>query len=155
MIIQKFRGAIINPRSLFAVFIFIIGVALRMYAAINYPLWLDEASYFFTSDSSVKDILFLNHWNVSQPPLYTLILHFWKMLGTSEIMLRIPSLFFSTVTFFIAYQLSKKLVDQFFGIIVLGIVLGSKGEQQPAADPFGGLGMGGFGGEGGFGGGGY
>lgn len=109
----------IDPVKIFILFIFTAGVVLRLVPAIYFPIWLDEASYFFISQNSIQDLVFLNHWNDSQPPFYPLILHFLQIIDGNEFFLRLPSVFFSAVTLIYCYKLGNRLVNRTFGLIVL------------------------------------
>ncbi|KKS98434.1 MAG: hypothetical protein UV73_C0002G0148 [Candidatus Gottesmanbacteria bacterium GW2011_GWA2_43_14] len=104
-----------------ATIIFAIGMILRFYAAGKYPIWLDEASYYILSGNKVADIISQNHWNVTQPPLYMLLMHFWQILGLSELAVRLPSLCFSAITLMTAYLIGSRLKSRYFGLIVLTV----------------------------------
>ncbi|KKS98438.1 MAG: hypothetical protein UV73_C0002G0152 [Candidatus Gottesmanbacteria bacterium GW2011_GWA2_43_14] len=101
--------------------VFLVGLLIRVAAAAAFSFWLDEAAMFFTSRYNVTDLLLLQHWNVSHPPLYLLFLHFWQMLGSSEIFLRLPSLLFSGVTLYVSYIIGCRLKNRVFGLILLSI----------------------------------
>ena len=110
-------------KSIYCVTIVILslGIIIRFLAALKFPFWLDEATYFFISKNRIIDILFSNHTNVTQPPLYTLILHYWQQINTSEIFLRLPSLLFSAITLIFSYFIGKSIIDSFFGFLLLVI----------------------------------
>ncbi|OGH94321.1 MAG: hypothetical protein A2538_00735 [Candidatus Magasanikbacteria bacterium RIFOXYD2_FULL_41_14] len=54
----------------------------------------------------------------TNPPLYTIFLHFWQMLvGSEELMLRLPSLVFSLLTIVLVYQLGQLLFNKRAGLV--------------------------------------
>ena len=88
------------------IFILILGLILRL-INLNQSLWLDEAAQALESARPLRDqfsIIADFH-----PPLYHLLLHFWMILGASEIWIRIPSVVFGVGSIYLLYQIAQKL----------------------------------------------
>lgn len=83
---------------------------------INQSLWLDEASQVLMSQKSLNFIIFERSGDF-HPPLSYLIYHFWLMLGSSEIWLRLLPLIFGVATVFIIYKLCQKLFTKKIALI--------------------------------------
>ena len=91
--------------------IFILGTILR-FISLNQSLWLDEATTALVMNMSLPD--FFNKFIINDfhPPLYYLVIHYWSNLfGTSEIMLRIPSVIFGVLTIYFLYLAVKESIS--------------------------------------------
>ncbi len=88
--------------------IILLSFALRA-CSLNQSLWLDEA----TSGIVARDLGFIQIINEFargdfHPPLYYLDLWMWaKVLGTSEISLRLPSVFYGIGTIIVTYLIAR------------------------------------------------
>lgn len=102
-------------RELFVVFILAFVVRL---IALDQSLWLDEA----VTAKVVQTIPFQNI--ISQfskydfhPPLYYFFIKSWSLIfGSSEIALRLPSVFFSLLTGFVVYKIAALLKNKQIGL---------------------------------------
>ena len=83
---------------------------------INQSLWLDEASQVLMSQKSLYYIIFERSGDF-HPPLSYLMYHFWLMLGSSEIWLRLLPIIFGVSTVFVIYKLSQKLFSEKIALI--------------------------------------
>jgi|SRR3989344_1919628 len=95
--------------------ILVLGLVLRV-VNLDQGLWLDEGTQALLSNKSLYSIFFERSADF-HPPLSYLLLHYWMMLGGSEIWLRLLSVFFGIATIAVTYQLAKKLFDQNIAII--------------------------------------
>ncbi len=89
-------------------FVLLAGFILRL-ISLNQSLWLDEATTGIVARMTLGE--FFNYFIVNDfhPPLYYLTVWLWsKLFGTSEIALRIPSVFFGIATIYVAYLIAKK-----------------------------------------------
>lgn len=104
---------------LILVALLLILIFRRLIPAVYKNLWIDEVDNFITSQNSIVDLLFMNHWDVAHPQLYFIILHFWQKLGTSELFLRIPGLIFSVFSGTLVYLIGRKVGGKTSGLIAL------------------------------------
>lgn len=97
--------------------ILLLGTVLR-FISINQSLWLDEATSAMVAKMPLGDIFAKFLPGDFHPPLYYLILKYWVMFfGSSEIELRIPSVFFGILTIYITYSIGKKIFNEKIGLI--------------------------------------
>lgn len=79
---------------------------------LNQSLWLDEAVQALTSQSSFLGV-FQELRGDFNPPLYHLLMWGWvHLFGSSEIILRLPSVLFGVATVYIVYKIGKVISDQ-------------------------------------------
>lgn len=84
--------------------ILILGLILRL-VNLNQSLWLDEAVQAITSQGSFAGI-FAELQGDFHPPLYHLLMWVWvHLFGSSEVVLRLPSVLFGIATVFVVYKL--------------------------------------------------
>src|ERR1044071_2463760 len=69
-----------------------IGFLLRLWHASGTYLNPDEALHFFVANKGTWWETYRASLNVSHPPLLIFLLRAWRVLGTSELMLRLPSI---------------------------------------------------------------
>lgn len=90
--------------------ILILALILRL-VNLNQSLWLDEAAQILMSQSSLYTIIFERSGDF-HPPLSYILYHFWMMLGTSEIWLRLLPVLFGVTTVFVIFKLCLKLFNK-------------------------------------------
>lgn len=83
---------------------------------LNQSLWLDEATQAVLSSKSLSYIWFERGGDF-HPPLSYILTHFWLMVGTSEIWLRLLPVFFGVATVFVIYKISQKLFSEKIALI--------------------------------------
>lgn len=89
--------------------IIIFSTILRL-ISIDQSLWLDEATTAIVSQMSLSDFFTRFISADFHPPLYYLVINFWSnFFGTSEIVLRIPSVIFGSLTIYIVYLIAKEI----------------------------------------------
>ena len=100
------KNILTNKNILFVV---TIGSLLRFYNIGDASLWEDEILSLNAADriSSVATFFTADSEN-AHPPLYFLILKFWKYFGNSESYLRILSALFGIISIYIFYLLANK-----------------------------------------------
>lgn len=94
------------------IFCILIITGIRIYLPwyrLNDSIWQDEAWSIMISELSIGDLLHLNIHCDTVPPLYYLILHYWRVaFGSLEVPLRMLSVFFGltsiTLTFMVMRQ---------------------------------------------------
>jgi mannosyltransferase len=84
-----------------------VGFLLRL-INLNQSLWLDEAVQAITSRGTFLNIFQELHGDF-HPPLYHVFMWFWvHLFGNSEIILRLPSVIFGTLTIYVVYRIAKE-----------------------------------------------
>ncbi len=68
-----------------------IGFAWRMWLAQATFLNTDEAWHFTLANQASAHLAYKASLTISHPPLLILVVHYWRLLGTSALMLRLPS----------------------------------------------------------------
>lgn len=98
--------------------ILIIGLVLRL-VSINQSLWLDEGINIMAAQKfSLLGMVTQYATADFHPPGWFIILWSWgKMFGYSEIILRLPSVFFGLLTIYAIFLIGKKLFSKNFGLI--------------------------------------
>ena len=97
----------------------LLGGFLRFYRLGYQSIWGDEALTLqvYTVGSNFSQLL-SNIWHRGfHPPLYFIIAHYWYLLGTSELMLRLPSAVFGIAAIPVMYLVARRL----FGNTAAGI----------------------------------
>lgn len=89
--------------------ILFLSLVLRL-ISINQSLWLDEATTALVSKMPIVDFFTKFMPADFHPPLYYLVIHYWAVIfGSSEILIRIPSVLFGIFTVYIVYLIAKEL----------------------------------------------
>lgn len=102
--------------ALYAIYILAVAVSISIWLiAIRAPLWIDEAGSYWQISAGFSQILPRNHVTF---PAYVFILWFFsKILGTSEIALRIPSLLAMLGAVYLLYLAARELFERDVAII--------------------------------------
>src|SRR4051812_32916459 len=74
-----------------------IALALRLIGVERRGIWFDEGVGVDIARRGIDALLVATREDV-HPPLYYLLLHFWLLLGSGDLWLRLPSIFFGIVT---------------------------------------------------------
>jgi uncharacterized membrane protein len=105
--------------DLTAAVILAAGFLVRTRAASGIFLDPDEALHFFEANKNSLSLAYKASLIISHPPLLVLLLHFWRALGTSEIVLRLPSIIAGTAFCWVAFKWLTALFGQTVGWIGL------------------------------------
>ena len=87
------------------------GFLVRLWHATGTYLNPDEALHFFVANKVTWWETYRASLSVSHPPLLIFLLRVWRGLGTSELMLRLPSILAGTVFCWFAYRWLRMLFD--------------------------------------------
>jgi 4-amino-4-deoxy-L-arabinose transferase-like glycosyltransferase len=90
--------------DLTAAVILLVGFLVRVRAAYGVFLDPDEALHFFEANKNSLLQAYKASLIISHPPLLVLVLHYWRILGTSEIALRFPSIIAGTLFCWVAFK---------------------------------------------------
>lgn len=108
---RAFRHTWLCPALLFG-----LALAVRMYRIGAESLWLDEATSLFLARHSVLDVVAWTARDI-HPPLYYLLLHFWRFFGESEVALRSLSALAGAGGVVVLYLLGARLFDRRTGVV--------------------------------------
>ncbi len=87
----------------------LIGFAVRVWRASGTFLNPDEAMHFQAANQTSWDLAYRASLTLAHPPLLVLFLHAWRWLGTSELVLRMPSVVAGTIFCWLAYKWASVL----------------------------------------------
>lgn len=98
--------------------ILIIAIILRL-VRLDQSLWLDEAINVNVAKAlSLKDLVLNYSLSDFHPPLFHVVLRGWiLMFGSSEMVVRLPSVIFGAATVFMTYLIGKKLLGNKSGLV--------------------------------------
>jgi len=111
----RFRA--IQPIYLYVLYALALGVSISTwFIAVRAPLWLDETVSFFHIKAGFSGISSRQGWPTV--PVYSYVLWLWtKAMGTSEIMLRVPSILAMLGAVYLLYRVARRLFDQDVALI--------------------------------------
>jgi len=105
--------------DLAAVLITLLGFLARLWTASGTFLNPDEALHFRLANQFSLGLAYKTSLTASHPPLLTLVLYFWRALGTSELWLRLPSVLAGTAFCWMLYKWLAKAAGKIAGLIGL------------------------------------
>src|SRR4029077_20866876 len=98
------------------------GLVARLIQAKDYFLNPDEALHYLSATQPSVDLAYKAALTNAHPPLLILVLYYWRSLGRSELMLRLPSVLAGTACCWLAYRWLKEVTDRstaFMGLLLL------------------------------------
>jgi 4-amino-4-deoxy-L-arabinose transferase-like glycosyltransferase len=107
---------------LYPVLVLIGGLVVRLAQARSYFLNPDEALHYLLACFNSFALTYQATLTTAHPPLLIVLLHYWRGLGQSELMLRLPSLLAGTASCWLTYLWVKRVADRstaFLGLILL------------------------------------
>ena len=108
---------LVDDRVLYPIYALALAVSISVwFIAIRAPLWLDETHSFFVIKAGFSEINSRMGWPIV--PIYPYIL--WlssKVIGTSEIALRVPSILAMLGAVYLLYLAARELFDRDVAII--------------------------------------
>jgi hypothetical protein len=107
--------------DLFAALVVLLGFVLRLWAASGTFLNPDEALHFLIANKPSWSAAYRASLYSAHPPLLIFVLYFWRALGTSELLLRLPSVLAGTAFCWITYKWIAMVLDRF--VALAGVVL--------------------------------
>ncbi len=128
MNINKFWSTYKN--EIILLIILVVGFLFRIYALESESLWMDEGYSLMFAKPDVVSIIKINSSTIeclSNPPFYSIILHFFiGLFGESETALRMPSVIFGCMSIFMIYKVGTLLFDENVGLLGALILAFSK-----------------------------
>jgi Dolichyl-phosphate-mannose-protein mannosyltransferase len=95
------------------------GFLLRIKTASGTFLNADEALHFSIANQASFADAYRASLSLAHPPFLIFLLYFWRYIGTSELMLRLPSVIAGTVFCWLSYRWLKKTLGSTAGLIGL------------------------------------
>lgn len=105
-----------------AVLITLLGLLARLWTASGTFLNPDEALHFRLANQLTLALAYQAGLTASHPPLLTLLLYFWRVLGTSELWLRLPSVLAGAAFCWMFYKWLSKAAGGLAGLIGLLLI---------------------------------
>jgi hypothetical protein len=102
-----------------AVFVTLLGLLARLWAASGTFLNPDEALHFRLANQPTLALAYKASLTAAHPPLLTLLLHFWRAPGASELWLRLPSVLAGAAFCWMFYKWLTKAAGNLAGFIGL------------------------------------
>jgi hypothetical protein len=90
----------------------VAGLIFRLVQAWRYFLNPDEALHYLLANQSSLGIAYRAALTNAHPPLFILVLYYWRVLGHSELWLRMPSVLAGTAACWFVYQWLKLATDR-------------------------------------------
>jgi hypothetical protein len=105
--------------GLAAIFVTLLGFLARLWAASGIFLNPDEALHFRLANQLSLALAYKASLTAAHPPLFILLLYFWRVLGTSELWLRLPSVLAGAVFCWMFYKWLSRAAGNLAGFIGL------------------------------------
>lgn len=102
-----------------AIVVTFCGFAARVWAAHGTFLNPDEALHFRLANQPSLALAYRESLTASHPPLLTLVLYYWRALGTSELWLRMPLILASMAFCWIFYKWLSQAANDVAGLVGL------------------------------------
>ncbi len=119
--LDRFENWLQAHSNLTAAIVLTAGFLLRLYAASGTFLDPDEALHFWAANRTSLGAAYQGSLHLSHPPLLVLVLYFCRWLGTSEVVLRLPSVIAGTFYCWAAFKWMAGLFGRATGWI--GLIL--------------------------------
>lgn len=101
--------------------VLVLAALVRLVPAKSYFLNPDEALHFLAASQTSLSLTYRAALTNAHPPLLILILHYWKILGQSELMLRMPSVLAGVASCWLFYLWLSEIRDR--SVALIGLVL--------------------------------
>jgi len=113
----------LDPKKIYLLMLLAIiigGGIIRYIRIVQEIVWNDEIFYLSVArNEGLWAIITSSHWIIDHPPLYLLFVHFWSLVSTSSIWLRIPNIFFYLGSSLVLLKIGEQLFRQKFTRLVL------------------------------------
>ena len=105
--------------GLAAIIVILLGFLVRLWAASGIFLNPDEALHFRLANQLSLALAYKASLTAAHPPLFILLLYYWRALGASELWLRLPSVIAGTVFCWMFCKWLSKAAGNLAGFIGL------------------------------------
>jgi len=110
---------LLTDLNLAAVAVTLAGLGVRMWVASGTFLNPDEALHFRLANQPTLALAYKESLTASHPPLLTVVLFYWRALGTSELWLRVPLVLASIAFCWMFYKWLSKAAGELTAFIAL------------------------------------
>jgi hypothetical protein len=100
-----------------AVFVVLVGFLARLWAASGIFLNPDEALHFRLANQVSLRLAYAQSATAAHPPLLILFLYYWRVLGTSDLWLRLPSVIAGAIFCWVFFKWLTQVTDRLTGLI--------------------------------------
>jgi 4-amino-4-deoxy-L-arabinose transferase-like glycosyltransferase len=112
-----------SPRPFWVLLFLAAGCALRVWHASGTFLNSDEVMHFAAANQTSWAATYRMSLALSHPPLLIFLLHIWRTLGTSELVLRLPSIAAGMAFCWFTFYWAQKLFSRGIAWIIYSFVL--------------------------------
>jgi Dolichyl-phosphate-mannose-protein mannosyltransferase len=117
---EKIPGSRFQSRiKLAAIAVTLLGLATRLWKASGTFLNPDEALHYRLANQPSLALAYKESLTAAHPQLLTILIHFWRSLGTSELWLRLPLILASVVFCWVFYKWLTAIAGPLAGFIGL------------------------------------
>ena len=102
-----------------AAFVVLLGFLARLWAASGIFLNPDEALHFRLANQASLSLAYGQSTTAAHPPLFVLLLYYWRALGTSDLWLRLPSVLAGAIFCWVFCKWLTQVTDRLMGFIGL------------------------------------
>lgn len=120
--IEHFETWLRGHERISTLLLLMAGLAVRLWAARGTFLNPDEALHFLVANKTSWALAYKASLTTAHPPLLIFVLHFWRTLGTSEFVLRLPSIIAGTAFCWVMFRWMTLLFGRTVGWIALVLV---------------------------------
>src|SRR6266851_8212827 len=109
-----------------AVFVVLVGLLARLWAASGIFLNPDEALHFRLANQASLALAYGQSATAAHPPLLILFLYYWRALGTSDLWLRLPSVIAGSIFCWVFFKWLTQVTDRltaFIGLLFVSFLL--------------------------------
>ena len=112
-----------STRYFLPLFLTAVGLLARLAWAHSLFLNADEALHYLLSAQPSLALTYKATLTTAHPPLLILLLHYWRWLGTSEFVLRLPSVFAGTAFCWVMFLWLKNVANRETALIGLSLLI--------------------------------
>jgi 4-amino-4-deoxy-L-arabinose transferase-like glycosyltransferase len=123
VLVAQLESSIQSRPTIWAFALLAAGLVVRVWHASGTYLNPDEALHFFMANKTSWWLTYKASLSLLHPPLLILLLHAWRSLGTSEFVLRLPSILAGTAFCWLAYRWLSMLFDKSVALIAFVFLL--------------------------------
>jgi mannosyltransferase len=107
----------VSRQTLLALILITIGIAIKLWLRLPVDFWEDEIIAATHANQPLRDVIIDTIRNDVHPPLYFVQLHFWQLLGQSDIWLIINSVIWSMIGAASLWWVARQHFGEQVGII--------------------------------------